>query len=175
MNPVISTQRLWLRELTLEDLPYLFSIISDEDTMSYYPRPFTYDESKAWIEKSIRSYKENGYGLWALIDREEEIFIGQSGISDQNIDGETLPEIGYQLHKKYWNRGLATESALASLDYGFKVLKLPELYIHTHVNNIPARRVAQKIGMRYWKEFHKSVHDGSYVIPMVAYVKEANY
>ncbi|WP_250435754.1 GNAT family N-acetyltransferase [Hanstruepera flava] len=145
---IIETNRLALRELNTEDVSSLFQILSDKETMSYYPSTYDMTGVRRWIKKSIKSYTENSFGLWAVLLKENCEFIGQCGISLQNINGKIIPEIGYHISKKFWNRGYATESAKASLEYGFKNLKLNEIFIHTYVKNIPSQRVAEKIGMK---------------------------
>ena len=54
-------------------------------------------------------------GLWAVILKETGAFIGDCGITMQQIDGETLPEIGYHIAKQHWRHGYATEAAAASI------------------------------------------------------------
>jgi RimJ/RimL family protein N-acetyltransferase len=61
-------------------------------------------------------------------------------------------EIGYRLDPAYWNRGLITEGARAVRDYAFAGLKLPRVISLIHPENIPSRRVAEKIGLMPEKE-----------------------
>ncbi len=105
----------------------------------------------------MRSYRENGFGLWALILKESRRFVGQCGISIQDIDSKKVPEIGYQINKAFWNRGYVTEMAGKCLEYGFDKLELEEIFIHTYVKNIPSIRVAEKLNMTRRKEYDKQV------------------
>jgi ribosomal-protein-alanine N-acetyltransferase len=61
-------------------------------------------------------------------------------------------EIGYRLHRAYRNRGLITEAARAVRDYAFRELELPRVISLIHPENIPSRRVAEKMGMILQKE-----------------------
>lgn len=65
-----ATERLILRELTLHDLENLHAILSDSETMRYYPEPFTYLKSKQWIKWNLENYQTYGFGLWAVILKE---------------------------------------------------------------------------------------------------------
>jgi len=59
-------------------------------------------------------------GLWGVILKAEVRFIGDCGITIQNIDGEELPEIGYHIHQNYCKKGYGSEAAKACLEYGFQ-------------------------------------------------------
>ena len=155
--PIIETSRLELRELTKADSYELHKVLGDPETMQFYPSPYTIEAVKGWIDRSIESYKDHGFGLWAVILKETNQFIGQCGISIQNIDGEQVSEIGYHINKQYWNQGYATEASRACMQYGFRQLGLDELFIHTYVKNIPSQRIAEKLGMRKIKEYDKYI------------------
>ena len=58
----IETERLILREYTLEDFDALFEIMSDPETMQHYPKPFDEERTKGWIEWNLKNYKEYGFG-----------------------------------------------------------------------------------------------------------------
>lgn len=171
---ILETEHLTLRELTFHDLPYLFPILSDIETMQYYPRPYNREEVKEWIERSLDSYIENNFGLWAIELKQTGVFIGQCGITLQNINGVKVPEIGYHIDKRYWNRGYGTEAAKACLDYGFKHLKLNEIFIHTYTKNLPSIRIAQKLGMQLHSEYDKVCDGGDTIMPHVVYSTKCN-
>lgn len=48
---ILETERLYLRELKQEDLDRLHAIFSDEETMRFYPAPFTREQTGQWIKK----------------------------------------------------------------------------------------------------------------------------
>ena len=166
---LLETERLKLRELKESDYRDLFEILSDPETMKYYPATFDQSDVESFIHRSILSYSKNGFGLWAVILKNENKFIGQCGISLQVIDGKIVPEIGYHINKNYWRRGFATEAALASLSFGFERLKMKELYIHTFVENIPSIGVAEKLKMEKVKEFDKYIKDHNIFMKHVVY------
>ncbi|MBR0161671.1 MAG: GNAT family N-acetyltransferase, partial [Oscillospiraceae bacterium] len=60
---IISTDRLFLREMTPDDFQALFKVLGDPETMWHYP--FTYDGQhvRDWIERNMNRYRENGFGL----------------------------------------------------------------------------------------------------------------
>ncbi|WP_010094567.1 GNAT family N-acetyltransferase [Ornithinibacillus scapharcae] len=153
---IIETNRLYLRELVLEDIEELSKVLSDPESMQYYPYPFSKDEVEKWIQWNIDNYKKYSHGLWAVILKDGEKFIGDCGITMQIIEKETVPEIGFHIIKDYWNKGYATEAAIACKDYAFKVFNYPKLFSYTTVKNIPSQKVAEKIGMQEYKIFEKN-------------------
>ncbi len=157
MKQIIETKRLFLRELKLSDTEELSQILCDNNSMKYYPRPFTTTEVERWIKRSVDSYRKNNHGLWAVILKETGEFLGDCGITIQEIDGELLPELGYHIKKQYCNRGFASEAAKVCISYAFERLSLNTLYTYTDTQNIPSIKVAQKIGMKYIKGFKKQV------------------
>jgi RimJ/RimL family protein N-acetyltransferase len=144
----METKRLFLRELTMEDLEGLHKIFSDPESMRHYPKPFTLEETKKWIKWNIENYATYDFGLWGVVLKEGERFVGDCGITMQSINGKMEPEIGYHINKEYTNKGYATEAAKACQDYAFNVLKLKKLYSYMKYTNIASARVAEKNGMK---------------------------
>ena len=161
---IIETERLKLREFTMDDVNDLAAIFADPIMMQYYPSTKDKEETKKWIEKNIERYKKYGFGLWAVVRRDNDEFIGDCGITIQDIDGEEKPEIGYHISRDYWGQGYATEAALACKEYAFNVLGMEEIFSKIRSENISSRRVAEKVGMTLQKEYIKE--DGN---KMVAY------
>ena len=117
---ILETKRLRIREYTMDDFDGLYKILSDKETMKYYPKPYDNDGVRRWINWCLESYKQNNFGLWALELKDTGEFIGDCGISMQSIDGETLPEIGYHINKSYWRQGYAKEACLAVKNWFFE-------------------------------------------------------
>ena len=147
MDAVIETELLILRKLTLDDLQGLNRILSDKETMAYYPKPFDLDETRDWIVWNIENYRKYGFGLWAVILKETNQFLGDCGITMQEILGSLAPEIGYHIDKRFWKKGYATQAASACLRYAFDVAGFDEVYSYQKYTNIASRRVAEKMGM----------------------------
>lgn len=156
MMKIIETERLYLRELVIDDAQELSKVLSDPEAMRYYPEPFNMEKVEKWIKWNIENYKKYNHGLWAVILKDGEKFIGDCGITMQKIDGETLPEIGFHIMKNFWNKGYATEAALSCKNFAFDTMNYQEIYSYTTVKNLASQKVAAKIGMRPLKEFEKN-------------------
>lgn len=150
----LETKRLILREYKEDDFQDLFELLSDPDTMKYYPKPYDEEGTRRWINWCMNSYREHGFGLWAIVLKENNIFIGDCGISMQKIDGEWLPEIGYHIKKEYWRNGYAKEAGLAVKEWGFTNTKFQELYAYMTAKNEPSYKTAASLGMKKIKEYY---------------------
>ena len=158
----IETERLILREYTPDDFDALYEIMSDPETMQHYPAPFDEARTRNWIDWNLDNYKKYGFGLWAVVLKETGEFIGDCGITIQNIDGEMLPEIGYHIHKKYWRRGFAKEAARAVRDWVFRNTEYDTVYSYMKYTNIGSYSTALANGMRKVKEYPDPKNTVSY-------------
>jgi [ribosomal protein S5]-alanine N-acetyltransferase len=149
---VLQTERLSLREFELEDTDALVAILSDPDTMRYYPVSFDHAAVVDWIHRNRTRYTNDGYGLWAMILRSTSALIGDCGLVRQIVDGVDELEIGYHVRRDLWNRGYASEAAQACRDYAFGRFKVGRLISLIRPENLASRRVAEKNGMTIWKE-----------------------
>jgi RimJ/RimL family protein N-acetyltransferase len=154
--PTLETDRLILRELERSDVDPLLEVLGDPWTMRFYPHPFSRDEVVAWVERWRASYATNGFGLMALELKESGRLVGDTGLSLQHVDGEAFPEVGWHVHRSHQRQGLATEGARACLDDGFRSIGLERIISLIRPENVPSWRVAEKLGMRIWKETNHS-------------------
>lgn len=152
---IFETERLILREMTQEDLPSLCKILQDEQVMYAYEGAFSAEEVQSWLDNQIRRYKEDGYGLWAVILKETGVMIGQCGLSMQEVKESELLEIGYLFQKNYWHQGYASEAAIACKEYAFSVLKAKEVCSIIRDTNTASQNVALRNGMTCIDQFVK--------------------
>jgi RimJ/RimL family protein N-acetyltransferase len=148
---ILETPRLILRELVPEDCDGLALVLSDPETMRHYPAPFDRTGVEQWIVRNRSRYASDGHGLWGVVLKSNNQLIGDCGLIVQEVDGETLVEIGYHVRRNLWGQGLAPEAARACRDYGFARLPVDRLISLIRPENIPSRRVAEKIGLTLWK------------------------
>ncbi|MCR5491271.1 MAG: GNAT family N-acetyltransferase [Bacilli bacterium] len=149
MKIILETERLLLREMTDEDFDALKRVISDPETMKYYPEPYNDDGVHRWINWCKASYEKRGFGLWAVIYKPTGEMIGDCGVSMQFIDDEDRPEIGYHLRKDYHRQGLGKEASQAVRDYFFAHFDFDEVYSYMDVNNLPSSKTAEANGMTF--------------------------
>ncbi|MEG4580856.1 GNAT family N-acetyltransferase [Microcoleus sp. MON1_C5] len=148
----IETARLYLRQFTPDDLDDLYRIYSDPEIMKYLSGVRTREATEIAIYTMLKRWEENNFGMWAVVHKIDGKMIGRCGLCF--LDGTSEVELGYALDKVYWNQGLATEASLASLNYGFEILKLDRIVAIARPENIASQRVIQKVGMKYEKNAH---------------------
>lgn len=163
MKNMIETDRLILREYISDDFDTLFEIVSDAETMQHYPASFDEEKTRHWINWNLENYVKYGFGLWAVVLKETGEFIGDCGVTMQNIDGEMLPEIGYHIHKKHWRKGFAKEAAGAVRDWVFLNTQYDAIYSYMKYTNTGSYSTALAIGMKKLKEFADPKNTISYI------------
>ena len=137
-----------------------FLLNSDSDVIRYTGDVAfkNLDEAKALIENYV-AYKKYGYGRWSVILKENngrlpdqfgQELLGWCGLKFQ--EDTKLIDLGYRFFKKYWNKGYATESARACVEYGFQKLGMTEIMARAAKENIASIEVMKKVGMTYWKD-----------------------
>ena len=149
---ILETPRLILREFEPDDVDALALTLSDAETMRFYPAPFDRAGIEDWISRNLVRYQKNGHGLWAMILKSSAELFGDCGLTIQGVDGINEIEIGYHVRRDLWGKGLATEAARTCRDFGFAQPAVERIISLIRPENLQSRRVAEKNGMRVWKE-----------------------
>ncbi|AEV84740.1 acetyltransferase [Actinoplanes sp. SE50] len=149
--PTIETARLTLREWRDEDLDPLAAMNADPEVMRYIldGEVRDRDQSAAGLQKMIRDWRQQGFGLFAVQVRDTGALIGWAGLAVPTFLPEVLPavEIGWRLSRAAWGHGFATEAATAALRFGFDTIGLDRLISIRHVENVRSARVMAKLGL----------------------------
>lgn len=145
----IETSRLVLRDWLPQDTKPFSDLNSDSEVMRYFPKKLTQEESEQFIKRIQDHWHTYSFGLWAAEVKSTNEFIGFIGLATATFEASFTPciEIGWRLDKKFWRKGYASEGANKVLEYGFKNLKLPEIFSFTSQLNVPSMKVMEKIGM----------------------------
>ena len=153
MKTILETDRLILREMSMDDYDALHTVLADPVIMRHYPYAFDEQRVRSWIERNMNRYRENGFGLWAVCLKDTGEMIGDCGLTLQSIDGKMLPEIGYHIRADCQRKGYAKEAAMAVRDWAFRNTDYPAMYSYCKYTNEPSFRTAESIGMRFACEY----------------------
>jgi RimJ/RimL family protein N-acetyltransferase len=144
----LMSERLRLREFRDSDLDVLAAMVGDEEQTTFYPRPKTRDEAAAWIGRNRALYATHGFGSWLIELLPRLRFAGYCGIRPLELDGVSEVEIGWHVHKHFWNRGIATEAATLACTAAVGRFGISRVVALVHPDHVASRRVAENIGMR---------------------------
>ena len=153
MTFIIETPRLLMRPYTEDDIQDAYLMNLDPEVSRYTGDGgvHTFEEIDKIIRTSVLTdYKVHGFGRLAVIHKENNEFIGFSGL-------KYLPEfdevdIGYRFKKAYWGKGIATEANLPFIDYGFQKLGLKKIIGLVFAENVASVNVLKKLGLSFLKQ-----------------------
>jgi ribosomal-protein-alanine N-acetyltransferase len=146
----LKTERLTLRPMQPDDAEAYANMRYHPDVARWL-LPATgdpVDAAHAAIARYGQSWRDRGYGPWAII--REQRLIGHAGLNFVPEFGET--EVLWSLHPDNWGRGFATEAGRAALDFGFRALGLKLIFAMTRPDNYPSQAVMARLGLGYRKD-----------------------
>ncbi|AHM62771.1 acetyltransferase [Flammeovirgaceae bacterium 311] len=154
MKYILQTERLSVRELVLSDSPFILQLLNSAGWLRFIgDRNIKTEEgAKKYLEEGpIRSYGENGYGLWLVESREDARPMGMCGLLKRdNLD---QPDLGFAFLPEFGGKGYAFEVAAAAFQYARATLGIPAVYAITLTENERSIKLLQKIGMKYIRPF----------------------
>ena len=148
-HPIIETERLVLRPVTLDDAEAMFEYASDKETTRY---TFLTNQSLEETKNNIAQfYLANPLGRWGIELKNSGEFIGT--IDLHKVDTVLKKAaIGYIIHQKYWNQGLTTEANRAVIELAFEEIGMNKLTALHDKDNPASGKVMEKSGMRFSHE-----------------------
>lgn len=175
--PILKSERLILRAITLEDAQYIQSIRNNPKVMEFMDsnNHETLEDSKQFIQNNITSFKNKEGIYWAIIEKQTEAFIGD--FSYWRIDKKNhRAEIGYTLMPEFWGKGYMSEAIKTIINFGFNDLNLHSIEANINPNNNSSRKLLQKIGFEkeaYFKENY--YYNGIYLDSEIYSLLKTNY
>jgi RimJ/RimL family protein N-acetyltransferase len=144
MYPVLETERLRLRPWREGDLDAFAAFCADEESRRFLGGAIT--RADAWRSMAVITghWTLRGYGIWVIEDKATGQFAGYSGL--WNPEGWPGPEVTWSVCAAFRCRGYAAEAALRARAYAYHELKWPTAISVIHPDNVPSRRVADRVG-----------------------------
>jgi RimJ/RimL family protein N-acetyltransferase len=147
MLPTLDTPRLKLRAPVESDIPALFEIFRDAESMRYWSRPEMKDPAEA--EALLREIESNATGetflQWGIARRDDDLVIGTCTLHRINREHRRA-ELGYILRRDHWGRGLASEALTALLSHAFATMDLHRLEADIDPRNAGSIRLVERLG-----------------------------
>jgi len=148
--PILETENLVLREMTVEDLTFYHAHFNKPEIVmgTCIPGPADMINAKAEFEKFILNPWRNETGLrWGIMLRKEHRLSDTCGIYDWDHVNRRA-EIGYDLDPPYWGRGIMTEAVKAMLCYGFLEMNLNRIQAIIDYANDRSIRLVERLGFK---------------------------
>jgi RimJ/RimL family protein N-acetyltransferase len=148
----LETERLLLRQWRDDDVEPLYEIYLQPEYLATMPA-LTLDETRAQVEGLRRRWRDDGYCQWVACERESGRLIGRIGLlchHDWPLADRPVPEVGWVLHRDFWNCGLATEGGRAGVEAWREHLPdEPRLYSFTTPANARSQAVMRRLGFAW--------------------------
>jgi RimJ/RimL family protein N-acetyltransferase len=145
--PLLTTDRLLLRQRHLDDVPAILAMNADPEVMRFVgdgrmPDPAA---SEKRTRERVSTDFGMGLGYWSVFTRaRRDDYLGYVVLSPVP-DSEDI-EISYGIRRDAWGQGYATEAAGAGLDFAFRVRALPQVVALVYPANLKSQRVIAKLG-----------------------------
>jgi len=144
-RPVPVSERLIFREMNNGDLFDLFDTFADAAARRLYPQMQHFEDVQEWIDWNLQNYERYGFGLWVLNAAETGIFIGDCGLTYQEVEDRDELEIGYHVALPHRRRGFALEAGRAVLEFGFQHSDAPLICSKVDPSNTASIGVATRL------------------------------
>lgn len=147
----LQSERLLLREITEQDVEDVFEIYSNKEVMLYFADRFPFEKISE-AETMIREYKEalsKNWGMrWGIVLKETGKLIGTCGFHAISEYDKRI-EIGYDLNRDYWQKGIMTEALSLIIDYAFRNTDVNRIEAMVEPPNTGSRALLEKLGFQY--------------------------
>ena len=161
----LKTERLLLRPFELSDIDAVLEYASDPLWAKYHPGPYSRKRAEYTVAFAISTPRDRGAVFAVVYDGR---VIGLVSLNVDPEDRERKAELGYDIARNVWGRGLATEAASVVCDWGFREYALAKIFAGADARNRRSLRVMKKLGMTR-EAVHRSgeVEDGERVDSVV--------
>lgn len=134
--PILTTERLTLRPLSIDDQQDIFALRSDPKINKFLNRPLckTNEDAINFINNVNDNIEKSNTYYWAITLTDTKTLVGTICLFDFSSENNSC-EIGYELMTKFQGQGIMKEAVQVVIDYVFQTLKLKKILAFTHYDN----------------------------------------
>lgn len=152
MIMILETDRLIVREFTLEDAPFFFELVNDDEWKRFIGdrNVRTLQDAEDYLNnRIIPSYRDWGFGFYLVIEKGSKTSVGITGF----VKREQLEhvDVGFAFLPIGRGKGYAFESTQAIMDYGHKTLGLTTVMGIANNDNERSHHLLKKLGLEFKK------------------------
>lgn len=158
--PILTTERLTLRQLSTDDRQDIFALRSDKEINKYLGRQpsKTIDDAINFINKINENIQSNNSIYWVVSLTSTKTFVGTICLFDFSNEQNSC-EIGYELMTKFQGQGIMKEAAAEVVNYAFQTLQFQKIIAFTHSENQHSTKLLTKLNFLQSKEADKDNPD----------------
>ena len=145
--PTVTTERLVLRKIRMQDINDVYDYGSDPEVSKFllwYPHP-DHAYTRTYLRQLMHRYKRGEFYDWGVVINNK--MIGTCGFTSFDLANNSA-EIGYVLNRRFWNKGIGYEAASMVVRFGFEVLKLNRIEVRYIAENRASEALAIKLGFK---------------------------
>ncbi len=172
--PILETDRLTLRALSVDDAATIYDYASDPEVARYTlwpPHP-----SEAFTRNFLAKLTESTVLAWVIVFRADQRVVGMIFFHSFN-QWHQRAELAFNLARSHWRRGVATEASHTALQFAFEKLTLNRVEATCMPGNSASRRVLIKLGMEHEGTLRRSHrrHDGFHDMELFGVTHRSNH
>ena len=147
--PILTTERLTLRQLVIDDEQEIFNLRSDTEINKYLDRQVsnTLEDARNFIKRVNENITKNNSLYWAIVLVDTNTLVGTICLHSFS-DGNGKCEIGYELLTNFQGQGIMKEAVEKVIDYAFKTIKVKKIEAFTHRDNQRSIKLLKKHSFR---------------------------
>ncbi len=148
--PILETQRLRLRKLSMRDAGDVFEYASVPEVAEHVTWEYhrNISDTMHYLRFITQQYEDGIPSPWGIIHKDLGKLIGTIGYHVWSLPNK-CGEVGYALSREYWNKGYITEAFREVIRYGFERMRLNRIEATCKLPNTASERVMIKCGMSY--------------------------
>jgi [ribosomal protein S5]-alanine N-acetyltransferase len=149
MTIITKTLRFTIREMKLEDAPFIFDLLNQKSFKEKIGdrQIRSLDDATNFIQDGpMQDYKNRGFGMWVVENMQGQL-VGMCGLLQREYFD--VPDIGYAVSESYFSQGIATESSMAVISWAKTSLQCERLLASTNLDNKSSIHVLEKLGFKF--------------------------
>jgi ribosomal-protein-alanine N-acetyltransferase len=143
--PTLHTQRLVLRQLTMEDEQGIFDLRSNDTVNRFLDRPKaqSVNEARQFIQKILDNNQKNEGLYWVIALQHDPKLIGTIGLWNFSEE-ENMAETGFELLPQYHGQGFMQEALTKVIEFAFTIIQLQTIEAWVQMNNMSSIKLLER-------------------------------
>jgi ribosomal-protein-alanine N-acetyltransferase len=158
--PVLKTERLTLRQLSVNDDKEIFALRSDKQVNKYIDRDpsNTIEDARKFIHKIAEVVRQSEGIYWAITLTNNDKLVGTICLFNFSNENDQA-EIGYELLPAFHGQGIMQEAVSKVISFGLNIIGLKTIEAYTHLENENSSKLLEKYNFRKQENIDSNSND----------------